>query len=219
MNAARPSSAVDQAGATCAGFRPILVWDASVRACLWLMMLCVAGGLLTEGQARWRAAHEAFGFTLGVLAALRIGWGFFGSRYARFDSFLAGPGAVLDDLRGHLHGWGRRHLGHGPAGGWLVLVLLLLALMVPLTGWLAAASMPSGASVLHRLVTQALAVLGAAYALGLAWQSWRSGENLLAALWTGRRIGHPTEAIDGPRRVPAACIGALAVAAWSLHWA
>jgi cytochrome b len=58
----------------------------------------------------------------GVLTLLvfRLLWGFFGSSTARFSSFVRGPRAVGDYLRGRWTG-----IGHNPLGALSVLALLL----------------------------------------------------------------------------------------------
>jgi cytochrome b len=58
---------------------------------------------------------------IAILTALifRLLWGFFGSSTARFATFVRGPRAIIDDLRGR---W--RDIGHTPLGGLSTLVLL-----------------------------------------------------------------------------------------------
>ena len=70
--------------------------------------------------------HFLAGYSLLALLLFRLVWGFVGSDTARFNSFLRSPLAVFRYIW-HLH---RRapdtELGHNAAGGWMVLVMLVL---------------------------------------------------------------------------------------------
>jgi cytochrome b len=61
-------------------------------------------------------------------------WGFAGSRYARFTSFVRGPRAVLAYARSLTKPPHEFHVGHNPLGGWMVIVLLLALLVQTGTG-------------------------------------------------------------------------------------
>lgn len=55
-------------------------------------------------------------------------WGCFGSETARFRSFVASPAAALHHLRHLFRRQPDTQVGHNAAGGWIVLLLLVLAL-------------------------------------------------------------------------------------------
>ena len=58
----------------------------------------------------------------------RLLWGFFGSETARFARFLAAPRRAAGYLAQLLRREPDRRVGHNPAGGWMVLLLLALLL-------------------------------------------------------------------------------------------
>ena len=62
---------------------------------------------------------------LSGLLLFRLFWGFVGPRHARFSDFMRGPRETLLYLRGVLTLRAPRHLGHNPAGGLMIVVLLL----------------------------------------------------------------------------------------------
>jgi cytochrome b len=70
--------------------------------------------------------HMLNGCTVLSLLLFRLAWGFVGSDTARFSRFLKSPLAALHHLS-RLH---RREpdteIGHNAAGGWMVLVMLVL---------------------------------------------------------------------------------------------
>ena len=61
-----------------------------------------------------------------TLLLFRLVWGFIGSETARFRHFLVSPVKALQTLRGFRQRGPDTQVGHNPAGGWMVLVMLLL---------------------------------------------------------------------------------------------
>ena len=105
----------------------IRVWDLPTRLFHWLLVALIIAMIITGkiggNLIDW---HARIGITITGLVAFRLVWGFVGSTYARFATFFPTPGRILAYLRGQWHG-----LGHNPLGGWMVLVLLALLLLVP----------------------------------------------------------------------------------------
>ncbi|MBL8424800.1 MAG: cytochrome b/b6 domain-containing protein [Candidatus Accumulibacter phosphatis] len=100
----------------------IRLWDLPTRLFHWLLAgLVVASfvsGKIGGNAMDW---HGKFGLTILGLLAFRLVWGFAGSTYARFVSFLPTPAKVLAYLRGQWRG-----VGHNPLGAFSVFGLLLL---------------------------------------------------------------------------------------------
>lgn len=100
----------------------IRLWDLPTRLFHWLLAgLVVASfvsGKIGGNAMDW---HGKFGLAILGLLAFRLVWGFAGSTYARFVSFLPTPAKVLAYLRGQWRG-----VGHNPLGAFSVFGLLLL---------------------------------------------------------------------------------------------
>lgn len=107
--------------------RSALVWDGFVRAFHWSLVLLFVGAVATgKAGGEWIVWHMRFGYAILALVLFRILWGFAGGAYARWGSFLSGPGAAIAFIK-RLFARGPAHvIGHNPVGGWMVLVLLLL---------------------------------------------------------------------------------------------
>jgi cytochrome b len=113
--------------------RMVHVWDAPTRLFHWLVTALVAAAYAT-----WRLNlmfwHERIGDVLLTLLLFRVLWGVFGSETARFSRFLVSPRAAVQYLmRGQRYEPARR-VGHNPAGGWMVIVLLFLLFGETLSG-------------------------------------------------------------------------------------
>ncbi len=105
----------------------IKVWDLPTRIFHWSLLVLVALAVVT-GQIGGNAIdwHAKIGLAILGLLAFRVAWGFAGSTYARFASFLPTPASLSAYLRGQWRG-----VGHNPLGALSVLGLLaLLAVQV-----------------------------------------------------------------------------------------
>ena len=109
---------------------PVTVWDAPVRLFHWAIVVLVGTSWLTQHEG-WMSWHFYSGYAIGTLLLFRLAWGFVGSETARFSQFLAGPRAAWRHLRHLPRREPDEQVGHNPAGGWMVLVMLaLLAVQV-----------------------------------------------------------------------------------------
>jgi cytochrome b len=112
---------------------PRRVWDAPTRLFHWAIVILLGTSWLTESRG-WMELHFLSGYSVIVLLLFRLAWGFVGSETSRFSHFLKSPFAALRHLA-HLP---RREpdtaIGHNAAGGWMVLVMLILLAVQVATG-------------------------------------------------------------------------------------
>lgn len=101
----------------------VKVWDMPVRLFHWLT---VAGCVLAYVSAEMHkmALHEWVGYVLLAVLLFRVVWGFVGSRYARFSSFLFSPQQTLAYVRSLRGGHPAHYYGHNPAGAVMVFALM-----------------------------------------------------------------------------------------------
>lgn len=110
----------------------VRVWDPLVRIFHWSLVVTFAIAYVTgENETAW---HDWAGYAVLGLIAVRIAWGFVGTRYARFSDFVHRPAVVLGHARDMLSGRARRYLGHNPLGGVMILALLASLLASGVTG-------------------------------------------------------------------------------------
>jgi len=199
----------------------IRVWDPLVRLFHWsLVIAMVVVWFSSEG---FDDLHAISGYVIAALVALRLIWGLVGSKYARFSQFLRAPSAVKAYLRDMIAGRERRYIGHNPAGGAMIVAMLVTLAATSFTGWLAlkperVAMLPempaivapafaeSGASGedgqggligdVHGLLASLMVWLIAAHVGGVVLASWRHHENLPRAMITGEKPAPGPDDID-----------------------
>ena len=176
----------------------ILVWDLPTRLFHWLLAGTFAGAWLSADSERWIDLHVTLGYTFAGLIAFRLLWGFIGTRYARFSSFVTGPRPVLAYLASILKMKPQHHVGHNPAGGWAVIALLGLGMVTALAGLLTYNDYGGHwLEELHEGAASAMLGLVFVHIGAVLFSSLLHRENLVRAMLTGRK--KPAHAHPGRR--------------------
>ncbi|BCG82466.1 cytochrome b561 [Mesorhizobium sp. 113-3-3] len=166
----------------------VRVWDRAVRSFHWALVLSFVTAWLTSHSSE--DIHHWAGYTAAALVAMRLLWGVLGTPYARFSQFVRDPATVLRYFSAILSGREARYIGHNPAGGAMVVVLIAAMGSTALTGWLMTTDAYFGVSwveTAHSLSAHGLLVLVLFHIGGVALASFRHRENLVWAMITGRK--------------------------------
>ncbi|MCW8828278.1 MAG: cytochrome b/b6 domain-containing protein [Gammaproteobacteria bacterium] len=110
----------------------IKVWDPLVRIFHWTLVVAFFTAYFTEDE--WLDIHVLAGYTVAGLIAFRLVWGFVGTKHARFSDFVFSPLTTLNYLKDLFALRAKRYIGHNPAGGAMVITLLLALAGTTLTG-------------------------------------------------------------------------------------
>ncbi len=183
-----------------AGEAYVKVWDAPVRLFHWVLVLLFAF-MFVSGNLKgdWMEWHMRSGFAILALVLFRILWGFAGSTYARFSSFLAGPSAGIAFAGKLLARTPASSAGHNPLGGWMVLALLLALLFQVGTGLFAnddiliegplaplvSKAVSNQLTSWHYWNTNVLLALVAVHVVAVLYHAVFMKENLIGAMFTG----------------------------------
>jgi cytochrome b len=168
--------------------RRVLVWDVAVRVFHWGLVAAVAVAWLTGGSGD--RLHELAGSTAAALVLFRLIWGFAGTRHARFTDFVRGPVATLNYLGLMARGRAPRHIGHNPAGGAMILILLALLTVAAATGAMQVTNAFYGVAwvdTTHRVAANGLLMLVPLHVLGAIASSLMHRENLIASMISGMK--------------------------------
>ena len=110
----------------------IKVWDPLVRIFHWSLVAAFTIAYLSEDD--WQSLHVWAGYTVAGLVAFRLLWGFVGSEHARFRDFVFSPATVFGYIKDLVALRAKRYIGHNPAGGAMVIALLISLAATTLTG-------------------------------------------------------------------------------------
>jgi len=109
------------------------IWDLPTRLFHWLLAALVIFSFTTgKLGGDWLTWHFRSGYAIASLLLFRLLWGFVGSRYARFSSFLPSPSRVWRMLRSTGSEVLPASAGHS-AIGTLSVYALLIALAVQIS--------------------------------------------------------------------------------------
>ena len=128
----------------------VKVWDAFVRLFHW-SLVALLSGLVVSAHLGKQEIHQFLGYSLLALLIGRLIWGITGSPHARFRSFVTSPREALRYLRSIWQGHPARYLGHNPAGGWMVLILLILLMATSVTGLFLQATLEFSGPLVERM--------------------------------------------------------------------
>jgi len=178
----------------------VRVWDPIVRLGHWTLVIAFAVAYLVEKPMN---VHVFAGYVVAGVVCFRVVWGFLGSQHARFSDFVSSPRAALGYLGSMRSHDAPRYLGHNPAGGLMVVVLLLSLLATaasglvlygvdehagPLAGLVGGMSAMEGVvEEIHEVLANLTLLLVAVHIAGVLFSSLAHRENLPLAMLTGRK--------------------------------
>lgn len=184
----------------------VYVWDRVVRYSHWsFVVLC--GLLFFSGEIGSESAHSYLSYLLLFLISLRITWGFIGSHHARFTNFTYHPRVIFTYLKSFFVGEPRHYLGHNPAGGIMVFVLISLLTIATVSGLVTQATIEfEGPLVsllfdtsdyfaqlirqIHQFTVEALFIAVGLHLIGVVTSSLVHHENLVSSMIHGYKRGH-----------------------------
>jgi cytochrome b len=164
----------------------IKVWDPLVRLFHWsLVIFFAANALVLDDDSKW---HIWVGYAIVALVLVRIIWGFFGTKYARFTSFPPSAAGSMEQISDIISARKQVHIGHTPLGALMIYNLLVAMLVIGLSGYLMTTDMFWGvewpeevheASVLWAEISVVLHIAA------VVFESIRTKVNLPRAMFTG----------------------------------
>lgn len=166
----------------------VRVWDPLVRIFHWALVTAFVVAWFSHGG--YLAWHRLAGYAIAALVLLRVLWGFVGPPHARFADFVRGPRPLATYAALLVRGREPRYIGHNPAGGAMVVVLLVLLAALCASGVMLDTPWfrdDGRVKEVHDLLTDAALVCIMLHLAGVAYAGWRHRESLVAAMISGSK--------------------------------
>jgi cytochrome b len=166
----------------------VKVWDPLVRVFHWSLVGLFAFSYLSGDE--WKQAHILSGYAIIGLLAVRTVWGFVGTRHARFSNFIYSPLTTARFMVDTVAMKARRYIGHNPAGGAMVIALLISISGIAGTGYMMTTDAYWGVEWVeeaHELLANLTLGLIVLHVAGVVLASIEHKENLVRAMITGRK--------------------------------
>jgi len=166
----------------------VKVWDPFVRIFHWSLVACLVVAYATGDEIE--RVHVAAGYVIAGLLATRIVWGFVGPRHARFSNFVRPPREVLAHLRDVALLRAPRYIGHNPAGGAMIVALLVALAGTCATGYMMTTDAYWGSKMIehvHEFMANLTVGLIVAHVIGVLIASFEHRENLVSSMISGRK--------------------------------
>ncbi|MDQ0392102.1 cytochrome b/b6 domain-containing protein [Labrys monachus] len=222
----KPTKERQGSGRTSTKARTVRAWDLPTRLFKWSLVALIATAWISSGFADPdMTVHKAAGYGILVLLIYRLLWGIFGGSTARFSTFVRSPASAWFYLRLLRQGRAKPYLGHNPAGGLMVIGLLLGCSVQVLLGLFSSDGVTAAgpfAGMVGDTVAGWVAEIHAAWfyfvILGLAglhiaanlYYQFVKRDNIIGAMITGRKDVRPyvdgREAQGGSLAVAGICL-------------
>ena len=212
----------------------VKVWDLFVRLSHWLIVLLVISAWLSanygDAEFKW---HTWNGYAVFVLVSSRILWAVVGSTTAQFKHFVKLPHTVFYYFRDVIQNKDVKYLGHNPAGGWMVVVILFVLLAQTITGmfssddivsegpfvYYASSDMVKSMTGWHHFLFDALIVLVVLHVAAVLYHQFIKKEKLIQAMFSGNKASHNNENLSlkfRPFYIAVFIIALIAFAFWTV---
>ncbi len=203
------------------------IWDLPTRFFHWLLAALVIFSFTTgKLGGDWLTWHFRSGYAIASLLLFRLLWGFAGSRYARFASFMPSPSQIWRTVRSTKARAVPVSAGHSEIGTLSVYALLIVLAVQVSTGvftndgsftegpWVKFVSeaLSNRLSSIHYYNHWLIVGLTALHVAAIAYYLLARKEDLLTPMLTGDKLGidAPAAEDDFSIRVRAAVFAAIA---------
>lgn len=205
-----------------------LIWDVPTRLFHWGIVITLCYSWYSMDILGNLDHHFISGYVALGLIVFRIIWGFIGSRYARFGSFMYKPSETAGYAKTFFKREKGKYAGHNPMGGLSVFALLIVILVQVGTGLFAddeyyyfaplnqfiTSSMAGTITGIHGLTAKFILGLAIMHIVAIFFYRWYKKEKLIVPMITGKKVDEEDnyEAIPGSK-MPLAIVIAIIVAA------
>lgn len=179
----------------------INIWDIPTRLFHWTLVALFTFMIISGKSDDMMEWHFYAGYLLSGLIAFRFIWGFLGTRYARFSSFVLNPLTAITYTRELFSNKHKSYYGHTPAGSVMIILLLVLLVVQLITGMMStddiiwngplyntvSSDTADAAGEIHEIIQNLLIGLTAFHILAIILYKVKFKEPLVPAMIHGKK--------------------------------
>lgn len=196
-----------------------LVYDLPTRIFHWMFVSLFLTAFIIaktiDDESVTFSYHMIAGMTLSFLVVLRIIWGFFGTKYAKFSGFALNPTDLVGYAAGFFSDSKRRWAGHNPASSWAAVIMMTLALCLGITGYRMATG-PENHDIkeIHELLATSFLIVALTHIAGIIIHTVRHKELIGLSMLDGKKENLGSGQTIGDPKNLVGVIGLVLVLAW-----
>ncbi|MEK7661170.1 MAG: cytochrome b/b6 domain-containing protein [Pseudomonadota bacterium] len=205
---------------------PVKVFDLPTRLFHWAFALLFVGafaiGKFGDDEGAIYPYHMMMGMLMTLALGLRILWGIFGTKYARFSSFKLSPSALIDYFKSIFAGNKKPTLGRNPASSFAAIAMFGLIIALGISGYLMATAATEDQmhdiKEVHEIFATLFLLIAVLHIIGIAVHTITQKDPIGLAMVSGTKAGVDGEVgIENNHALAAlAFVLALGAGAWAL---
>lgn len=169
-----------------------LIYDLPTRFFHWIFAFLFSLSFiitkLADEHSLLFTYHMLFGLILGSLVVLRLFWGFLGTKYARFSSFMLRPTDLIDYFKNIFSSTNeKKWAGHNPASSWAALIMLVSVLGLSISGILIVTGNRGAIKELHEFFANLFLITSILHIAGVLLHSFKHRDNIALSMIHGKK--------------------------------
>ncbi len=173
-----------------------IIYDLPVRLFHWifagLFIFSFVIAKTVDDESFVYQYHMISGLIMGFIVLLRIAWGWTGTRYSLFKSFIFHPKELMNyftDIFSRLSksNVDRKWSGHNPASSWSALLMLTFALGLSFTGFFMTQGFKESFEDIHEFLAHSFLFIAISHVLGLILHMIRHRDGIVFSMINGTK--------------------------------
>ena len=170
----------------------VLVFDVPVRMFHWLMVIFFLTSIIiantVDDDSATFSYHMMSGMMIGVLLVFRFIWGFIGSTYARFSTFMLKPSQLFGYFKEVIGSKTTRYLNHNPASSFAAVLMFIAVIGLLVSGYLMVGAGQESAKEVHEIFAQLFVITVIAHIIGVIYHQIRHRDGMITSMIDGKKL-------------------------------
>jgi len=170
----------------------VKAYDLPIRAFHWIFALLFITsfsiGNFVDDESTLYGFHMISGMVMAFMVTLRIIWGYTGTTYARFSSFLLKPHDLINYFKSIRKGEHPRELGHNPASSYAAVGMFIFTYALVSTGLLMVNGIEKKTfKEIHEIFGMLFLVTVLVHIVGVIFHQIRNHDGIPFSMITGKK--------------------------------